>query len=106
MPRNVRNFWLEADIDGRETSLEGGPVSKDGGFTAALYIRDEGSVQRAVTIHGWVSGGELNLSVTPNVPAEQLEGQECLCCADNECECNGEKLTPAGFTIRTQRNAS
>lgn len=30
MPRNVRNFWIDAQIDGR-TVLTGGPKGKGGG---------------------------------------------------------------------------
>lgn len=33
----VRNFWIEAEIDGRKTKLSGGPRSKDGGFILDIY---------------------------------------------------------------------
>ena len=36
----VRNFWIEADIDGRMTKLAGGPVSEDGGFTMRICQRN------------------------------------------------------------------
>ena len=39
MPRTVRNFWIEVEIDGRRHSFEGGPRSKDGGYTVRVYQR-------------------------------------------------------------------
>lgn len=38
----MRNFWLEAKIDGRKNILTGGPRNKDGGMTAKIYVRDCG----------------------------------------------------------------
>jgi len=58
----VRNFWIEADIDGRTTTLTGGPRSKDGGFSLDIFIRDEGASTKAITIMGHVIGGRLTLS--------------------------------------------
>lgn len=52
MPRNVRNFWIKAEIDGREKTLGGGPVRKDGGFDLTVYMRREGEVIEPVTIIG------------------------------------------------------
>jgi hypothetical protein len=70
MPRNTRNFWVDFDIDGRQTSLEGGPVSKTGGLNGTVYVRGPGgSVQTAVRITGEAfSDGELRLYVTPGTP--------------------------------------
>lgn len=64
MPRNVRNFWVEADIDGRRERLSGGPVARDGGFELTVYIRDRGSVRRAVEMRGYeYEDGKLRLWV-------------------------------------------
>jgi len=52
MPRNVRNFWIDADIDGRRSSLTGGPVAKDGGFTMRIRQRDDGTVSEPVRVWG------------------------------------------------------
>jgi len=41
-PRNVRNFWLEAEIDGRKDPLKGGPRQSDGGMIIRLYQRHRG----------------------------------------------------------------
>ncbi len=35
--RFVRNFWIKANIDGRETKVEAGPVAKNGGFLLHVY---------------------------------------------------------------------
>lgn len=90
MPRNVRNFWIEADIDGRSTTLEGGPRSRDGGISVTLYIRERGEVSDAVTVHGSPSadGRALILNVSP---APSMAG--------------GVQLQPDGygFTITTER---
>ena len=51
----VRNFWVEADIDGRQTMLSGGPRSKDGGMDVTVYQRDEGQIKTAVEIKCFIS---------------------------------------------------
>lgn len=62
----VRNFWIDADIDGRQTMLSGGPRSKDGGMGVTVYQRNEGCIERAVTVSCWEADGELITSVTIN----------------------------------------
>jgi hypothetical protein len=52
MPRNVRNFWLEGQIDGRSSKIEGGPVAKDGGFFLRIKMRDDGGILNALSIRG------------------------------------------------------
>jgi len=54
----VRNFYVEADIDGRKGQLTGGPRSKDGGFHMTLYIRNKGKIEEAFTICGEAIGEE------------------------------------------------
>ena len=61
--RNVRNFWIEADIDGRATLLEGGLRSKNGGMRVKLYQRDNGNVTTAVKITCWEEKGQLHTVV-------------------------------------------
>ena len=46
----VRNFWVEADIDGRETNANGGPRSKDGGMDVTIYQRDDGEIKTVLRI--------------------------------------------------------
>ena len=54
MPRNVRNFWLELDVDGQRTQVATGPVAKDGGFQLTIRQRDKGDIVRAMHVRGWV----------------------------------------------------
>ena len=65
MPRNVRNFWVDAEIDGRRTYLSGGPQRKDGGFTLSVKVRDRGGIAKALLVSGRVlsDGKTLRLSV-------------------------------------------
>lgn len=65
MPRNVRNFWLDGEIDGRKERLEGGPVSKEGGFSLQVKMREEGDISIPVTLRGWASreGNRLFLEI-------------------------------------------
>ena len=46
----VRNFYVEANIDGRGTLLGGGPRNKQGDMTVRLYQRDEGAITEVLMI--------------------------------------------------------
>lgn len=62
MPRNVRNFWLEGDIDGNRAAVSGGPQSKGGGFSLRIKQRHRGGIVEAMTVTGWVmADGSLAL---------------------------------------------
>lgn len=52
MPRNVRNFWIEAEVDGRKTPIAFGPVGKDGGFRLIVHMRDGGIVTTPLYVDG------------------------------------------------------
>lgn len=88
----TRNFWLEADIDGRATRLQGGPAGTDGGFTATVYVRCEDIVVTTAHVAGTVSAdGKLELRVTPE-PGDALP--------------DGVTVVPlpdGGFVIRSRR---
>ena len=47
----VRHFWIEADIEGRQTLLQGGTKRKDGSQTINLYQRSDGSIIKAFRIY-------------------------------------------------------
>lgn len=65
MPRNVRNFWLELNVDGSKSSVETGPRSADGGFQLTILQRDNGSIVRGMTISGRATDdGKLILEAT------------------------------------------
>lgn len=55
MPRKVRNFWIEAIVDGRKTPIAFGPQGKDGGFELTVYMRDKGEVESVLSIKGALS---------------------------------------------------
>ena len=61
----IRNWWLEAKIDGRKTVLAGGPQAKDGGFTLFVYQRSGGKIVQAVRLIGKAKDGQLCLAVSP-----------------------------------------
>ena len=63
MPRNVRNFWIEADIDGQKSGIAGGPQRKDGGFDLTIKQRSDGQIVEALEVLGRVIDGELVLKV-------------------------------------------
>jgi len=63
MPRNVRNFWIDLDVDGQEKPIGTGPKNKEGGFSAQIFIRSGGAVEKILSINGRSYGNELSLSV-------------------------------------------
>lgn len=69
----VRNFYLSADIDGRETDLNGGPRAKDGGMCVQLYQRDEGGIEIAFRIRCIERDGMLISRVYDRVGNEVAE---------------------------------
>lgn len=49
MPQNVRNFWIELEVDGRKSKIATGPVSKDGAFSLRVSMRNlDGSIHEDV----------------------------------------------------------
>lgn len=64
MTRNVRNFWIDLDVDGRSSRIGTGPVSKDGGIDLYVRMRDNGCITLPVTIHGSArEDGTLTLTI-------------------------------------------
>ena len=55
----VRNFWVDASIDGRKTDLQGGPASKEGGMQLTIKQRDDGGIVTAFKIYCHEIDGEL-----------------------------------------------
>lgn len=63
----VRNFYIEADIDGRQTTLGGGPRTKDGEMTVHIHQREEAGINRdVVKICCLERNGELTTEVYNN----------------------------------------
>ena len=63
MPRCLRNFWLEAHIDGRRSPFASGPRSKCGGFSLSVFYRDQGTTAPPLRITGRCIGGRLQLHI-------------------------------------------
>lgn len=69
----IRNFWVEALIDGRKTKLSGGPRGKRGGFSLTVFQRSQGGITRALIVDGFANeDGELNLSVRNGDDTQKL----------------------------------
>lgn len=82
----VRNFWIEARIDGRSTPIAAGPAGKDGGFRMQIWVRRDGKVAAGIRITGEADAdGTLWLRATPGDAVDVTDGDE------------------AGFIARSQR---
>ena len=46
----LRNFWIDCDIDGRKTSLSGGPRARNGGMEIDIRQRDSNESVKALSI--------------------------------------------------------
>ena len=55
----TRNFWIDADIDGRATMLSGGPRNKSGGMEVRIYQRETGGIVTAAQIFCTATGDKL-----------------------------------------------
>jgi hypothetical protein len=73
----TRNFWINAEIDGRETPLAGGPRSKDGGMDVLLTVREDGGISDGVRIT-CRSDGEKNVIRVWGPDGEKLYEREYL----------------------------
>lgn len=66
-PRNVRNFWLDLNVDkgdGTATNTGVGPVAKDGGFRCRVLMRSDGQIySEDLMVDGIVIDGLLELRV-------------------------------------------
>ena len=66
----VRNFYVEANVDGRDTTLSGGPKSKTGGMRVKIFQRSNGEIEEALTIRCVENNGQLQTFV--------YEGDKCI----------------------------
>lgn len=55
----VRNFWVEADIDGYSSTPKGGPRSKSDGMDVTIYQREDGGIKTAVKVFCRAIGDKL-----------------------------------------------
>lgn len=64
MARNVRNFWIDGSVDGRQSGVCGGPRKRDGGISVDIKQRDKGDIVTALQISGFADNdGNLTLEV-------------------------------------------
>jgi len=61
MPRHVRNFWIEGQVDGRRGTISGGPIAASGGFRLTIFQRNKGEVMEAVSYPD--NDGKLRLNI-------------------------------------------
>lgn len=61
--RNVRNFWLDAEIDGHLNHLSGGPREKTGGLAVELCVRHNGEPVPAATVTCFHRDGRNHVAV-------------------------------------------
>ena len=66
--KNLRNFYLEAEVDGKKTKMVGGPKHKDGGMNINLFVRDKGELMRAVSIDCFVGFDPNELIIRVKAP--------------------------------------
>lgn len=59
----VRNFYLEASVDGRKTDVGTGPRAKDGGMNLTVYQRNKGAIETVVSVYCVEEGGQLMTGV-------------------------------------------
>lgn len=58
--RNVRNFWIEVEVDGRKEKIETGPRNADGGFMITIGMRTKkGDMgENKLKVYGYVKNKE------------------------------------------------
>jgi hypothetical protein len=65
-PKIVRNFWITANVDGKEPVVVGGPKNADGGFEMEILYREDDKISAdKVIIQGRREGNKLILTAWP-----------------------------------------
>ena len=60
----MRNFYMEAKVDGRKTLLKGGPRNKDGGMFITFYQKEKGeSVEVLKVVSSVLPNGNLRTAI-------------------------------------------
>jgi hypothetical protein len=64
VPRNVRNFWITLNVDGKKTPVATGPRSRAGGFRCRILMRGDGAISdEDLVVEGSNHKGLLRLTV-------------------------------------------
>lgn len=78
MPRNVRNFWIEIEVDGRKERIACGPQAAEGGFRLTIKQRASGGIIDQLLVTGEAVGeGGLELQVVPTDRMETITMRTC-----------------------------
>ena len=72
MPQNVRNFWIELSVDGKQTRVATGPRGKDGGFELTIRQRDKGDIITGMMIRGYADLDKLVIEATTDTGTPNL----------------------------------
>lgn len=59
----VRNFYVDCKIDGRSTTLTGGPQNKEGGMRLVITQRNNKGIVKAITVECYAYDGDLQTIV-------------------------------------------
>lgn len=62
----MRNFYLNAQVDGRIHNIKAGPRSKTGGMVVRFYAKDNGFSKELVTINAYPALDKLCINVYLN----------------------------------------
>lgn len=73
MTRSVRNFWLDASVDGRSSDIGTGPRAKTDGMSMMVKIRDQGDILDAFSIRCYVDGDKLIAKCYNKVTGESMK---------------------------------
>jgi len=74
MPRNVRNSWVELDVDGRASTIATGPRRTNGTMTATFYLRNNGDVVRVLTVRQFVEDdGTITFAIAQTPESHALQ---------------------------------
>ena len=102
MPRNLRNFWIELDVEGYVHTIARGPRRRGEGFSLTINIASHGGPYRLMRISGFalqngrnrvivdldrkLTSGEhaLNSLMDSDSPHSELVIEE-----KRDCDCRG-----------------
>lgn len=60
----VRNFYIKGNIDGKKSTISGGPRNKEGGMDFTIYIRNEGEIEKAFTLNCYHTNNKNIIIIT------------------------------------------
>ena len=103
MPRNLRNFWIELDVDGYLHTVARGPRKRSEGFSITINIASHREPHRLMRISGFALQNGRN-RVIVDVDRKLTSGEHALNSlmdSDNphsefiieekrDCDCGGE----------------